>query len=224
MERRFFSSLDESEKRSVVADMRRVKDLLEDTGAQVYLSGGTLLGAIREDDFIAWDWDIEYMVVANDYDRFRFIRSLFGEGFAVKLQLFSGAPKIVVYRTGMPIEIFEFEHGVDYYTRAKKMKIPSEFFQKTETRSFHSIHFLVPSPVEKYLEWRYGDWQTPKRFDPQDKSYLTDSFRSRNQVSRKERASLPGRLKRQVKLTRRSFWRGVDLLIVTSARFMAYRR
>ena len=36
-----------------------IKNILEKIGVIYYLSSGTLLGAVREKDFIPWDWDVQ---------------------------------------------------------------------------------------------------------------------------------------------------------------------
>ena len=45
-----------------------------------------------------------------------------------------------------------------------KVVVPSHYFQNLETIPFYEMEFSAPSPVEKYLEYRYGeDWRIPKK-------------------------------------------------------------
>jgi len=45
-----------------------------------------------------------------------------------------------------------------------KIIVPKRYFTNLSTITFYGMEFKVPSPVEEYLEYRYGkDWRTPKR-------------------------------------------------------------
>ena len=45
-----------------------VTDVLDEYGCTNWLSDGTLLGAIRENDFIAHDYDIDVGVLASEFN------------------------------------------------------------------------------------------------------------------------------------------------------------
>ena len=58
-----------------------------------------------------------------------------------------------------------------------RIEIPNRFFTDLSTITFYGMEFKVPSPVEEYLEYRYGkDWRTPKR----DYIYYKDDGAIRN--------------------------------------------
>ena len=44
----------------------QIKYLLEKLSVQFFLVDGALLGAVREKNFIKWDWDIELAVLSKD--------------------------------------------------------------------------------------------------------------------------------------------------------------
>ena len=42
-------------------------DVLEELKIKYFLQTGILLGAVRDNDFIKWDWDIEISVFSKDF-------------------------------------------------------------------------------------------------------------------------------------------------------------
>ena len=42
-----------------------VTNILESLEIEYFLTDGTLLGAVREGDFIPWDWDVEITVLSE---------------------------------------------------------------------------------------------------------------------------------------------------------------
>jgi len=45
-----------------------------------------------------------------------------------------------------------------------RWKMPFKFYNELSTIKFYGMDFKIPSPVEEYLTYRYGeDWKTPKK-------------------------------------------------------------
>jgi len=58
--------------------------------------------------------------------------------------------------------------------------VPMHFFEKLSMINFYKMKFPVPSPVEKYLEYRYGKgWKIPKKdyvYFKEDQSIIKDDL------------------------------------------------
>jgi phosphorylcholine metabolism protein LicD len=45
----------------------KICDILDSLKINFFLNSGILLGAVRDNDFIKWDWDIEISVFSNEF-------------------------------------------------------------------------------------------------------------------------------------------------------------
>jgi hypothetical protein len=149
-----------------------------------YLSGGTLLGVIREGDFIKWDWDIGIDTKIEDIypKRDKLISVLRTTGFQIQ----------TYYSHKQNFKINAVKHGARYEV-AGFIKIGNNRCRKAYyyPKSFLEGHSEVilrgekyrtfPEPKE-YLTWLYGDWKTPIR-TINKRAYVTNSSRM-NSMSR----------------------------------------
>ena len=44
----------------------KICDILDESNTKYYLVGGVLLGAVRDQDFIKWDWGIDICVFSDE--------------------------------------------------------------------------------------------------------------------------------------------------------------
>ena len=153
-----------------------IKNTLDEIGVINYLSSGTLLGAVRDNDFIPWDWDVQmYLVMENAYPlRQKITKSLVDKGFiihkfidsedALKWAVSKRADLAQAVREGAYFELTAwYVQGKWRYRKKKSMRVPSYLFEGEYYINFKEVKYRTLNPPEKYLEFCYGDWKTPIR-------------------------------------------------------------
>lgn len=142
---------------------------------------GTLLGIVRDRDLIRWDSDIDITVYEEDIDRaleciinsmheFSKIDKLKISGnayyqpngtlsvFSINVEYLNSYGAI----NGFPISIstVAFQNG---FAILPTTYAPEHHFKTFQLVEFHGSTICVPCDYEKYLEFQYGDWRTPKK-------------------------------------------------------------
>lgn len=131
-------------------------------GLDWFINCGTLLGAVRDGDFIDWDLDIDAMMHRKHEGLFpQIIKCLRAKGFTANY---------VICRDLRP-QIKELQHfiqirykGISGHIGVRK---PGDFkgkgYWKFGKVKLRGVEFPCPGNVEKFLEEKYGkDWRTPK--------------------------------------------------------------
>ena len=154
--------------------MLKFKEIVEDEGLTLLLANGTLLGAVREKDFIEWDDDVDMDTLAEEFvPKFETIKGrLLDLGYIVRAIPDYPRMKINVYNKGEKVGILAIYKGEKNYHRGP-YRWPLEVYENLEEIEFRGIKFVTPK-IEKYIEHQYGkNWKTPKR-----ENYLSeDVFR-----------------------------------------------
>ena len=163
---------------NALADMKQILDL---NMQPFFLACGTLLGQSRDNNFIAWDDDIDLGVFYNTVSpalkeqilqspHFRLFGELgnYDESYELRFQHKSGV-KIDVF-VHYPIEKEEaYYYTASFYGACDHKK---EGYCKwgVHVRGLQIVHFAgqdywVPTNADEYLTESYGeDWKTPKKF------------------------------------------------------------
>ncbi len=162
----------------------KICDFLDKINLTYFLNTGILLGAIREKNFIKWDWDVEISVMSDDfYKNFDLIyKNIKKKGFKIiqkdkkkdslKIDFFGACPKETTRYT-----IFSWNYSIadDVYWRKDKI-IPSKYLKKFSKINFFGRKFNAPNNPKQYLKYTYGNWKKPFRTANKD-LYLTTNFK-----------------------------------------------
>lgn len=144
-----------------------LKNVLDEQGVPFQLAYGTLLGAVREKDFITHDEDIDLFVLGENKQRlFDALPALIAVGF-----------KVARYDRRDLLSVIKDEEYIDFYFYGKfsfdgkDMRIcdgivyPAFFFESSTKMNFKGEDFDVPAEYVFFLRCAYGkDWVTPVEY------------------------------------------------------------
>lgn len=165
-----------------------IKKLLDEINVTNYLSAGTLLGAVRDKDFIRWDWDVQmYLLMENAFPlRNEISKSLVSNGFIIdKFYDSKDSLKWSISKNGAVFELTAWSlDGKWRHRRKKSLRVPAYLFNGNYNINFKGINYRTLNPPEEYLEFCYGDWKVPMRTS--DKSlYMTSKHWRSNTILNK---------------------------------------
>lgn len=156
-----------------------LKEALDRRKVEFFLVAGTLLGLVRERDFLAHDKDIDiglFDTVSPEAVREALLES--GE-FDLKADFAPEKRYFTAYFRSMPIDFFRYASSGSSYVfgfNENEGGVTWKFERFPLTvRRFFGAEFKVPDPPQRYLEQAYGDWRVPRRhFDPVQSSPARD--------------------------------------------------
>ena len=141
-----------------------------------YIVSGTFLGAVREGDFLAHDYDVDIGVHAEDFNPAAFLAGLRADPQFCLVRIDDyvdlvgdaltpiRAPALykIMHRTGVEVDIFlhHVEDGKRWHGSARHRWWNADF--TTAPYAIAGLTVLGPSDQETYLRENYGDWRTPK--------------------------------------------------------------
>lgn len=144
--------------------------VLKESGIKPFLMWGTLLGAIRENNFIAHDYDMDVAIMGIDLHKIE---------NAIPL-LYNNDVKLCKYKKGIIytfnykgvycdiyiIDKAPFPYSLRYYSILESF-IPKQYFKSFREYNFVGVNVWVPENAEKFLEYAYGkNWRIPQKGRP----------------------------------------------------------
>ena len=186
--------------------LEKVKEVLTMNGIVYWLDFGTLLGAVRENDFIAHDIDIDFGCMYNK-DVVKKIEEIFTKNNIKKYREFTVDDQIVeqTYEyKGLAFDIFYYStDGVEKWSYGftyENSKLDKKIYENrdistglegvryispiggVETMIFKNNEYYVPKNTHEYLKLNYGEnYMTPNKNwdsieDPNNQKRLKDSL------------------------------------------------
>lgn len=138
-----------------------LKSIVDEQQISFGLIGGTLLGAVREHDFIEHDEDIDLFFLEEDKQRFfAILPSLIEQGFMIARYDRRGL--ISIMRKGEYIDLYFFATYDKSIRICSGWCMPEKFLIDTVLLDFQGSAFMVPKDYLSYLKYEYGEsWRTP---------------------------------------------------------------
>ena len=137
------------------------RDILYKEGVEFFLLYGTLLGAVREKDFLSYDTDTDIGILEKDREAFiKVIPKLLNNGFEI---IRTKAPDdlITFMRKDEYIDVGIFRKEKGYF-KYQNNYIKEDFFKEFEKIDFLGKEFLVPKDYTLLLrEWYGENWKVP---------------------------------------------------------------
>ena len=161
----------------------KICDVLDKHKVNYFLIGGILLGAIRDKDFVKWDWGIDIGVFSEDFlDSIELVANSLKEREFEIIRINKNQKDLKIYFkgkqpeavTGYGILGWEYDKKKSVYSRTQ-YSIPSKFLTNFSKLVFFGREFQCPNNPEEYLSYAYGNWKVPLRSS--DKNfYNSDNY------------------------------------------------
>ena len=166
----------------------KICEILDSLKIKYFLQTGILLGAVRHNDFIPWDWDIELSVFTNDIisKTETVISKIKSSGFTILKYYEDQSSYKIDFKGKFPVEITYYTiWGWNHDSKKKifwreankirKYKVPEHFINNMKKIKLFGRYHFAPFPTEKYLEYQYGDWKKIVKSANQE-DYLAKEF------------------------------------------------
>ena len=144
-------------------NLETIKNIFDKFNIKWCLIGGTLLGAVRDNELILNDYDDDIWVfnpISNEV-----IDELINNKF--KICRYEGRYVLSIIRYGAPID-FCFKnniYGSIYSTLEPRLNVfntSMKFYENMKTINLRNINYPIPNYVERYLNFLYySTWKTP---------------------------------------------------------------
>ncbi|HMC00678.1 MAG TPA: LicD family protein [Flavobacteriaceae bacterium] len=142
-------------------NLLEIKAVLDKHNIKFALIYGTLLGAIRENNFIEHDEDIDLsMLDEHKEDLLAVLNEIIDKGFRV---LRYDGKLLSISRDKEYIDFYFFKKTSSQFRKCDVgLKAKAKFLQETKTHSFLGEDFQIPIESEKFLIELYGkNWKVP---------------------------------------------------------------
>lgn len=130
-----------------------------------FIASGTLLGFIRESDFIEWDdnIDLSFYLEKDSLNNLIKLQSIFLEkNYIARIYTQKNYLKLSLFKYGYKIDLCSISKIKNFYV-SNLYKFPVDCLDQFKKIEFKKVEVKIPLKYEKYLNYLYGDWKTPKK-------------------------------------------------------------
>lgn len=163
--KRYLEHLPQMDKENALYLLSTLTKVFAENGIPLMLAYGTLLGALREHDFIGHDNDMDTLIWGKDMQKGIDLAPEL-EKYGIKLECYV-LPWIFTYSyKGVTCDIDLIHEPKKPWNRRycliESQYIPRAFFEKTKYIDFLGGKYLVPAYTEKLIVYHYGkNWRSP---------------------------------------------------------------
>ena len=145
---------------------RETIEILNDNFNKLFfISSGTLLGYIRESNFIDWDDNIDLSFYFDDdsFNNLKKLQLIFLEkNYVARVYSKPSYLKLSLYKNGYKIDFCSIIKIKNYYF-SNLYKFPVTFLDHFKIIKFKDVEVKIPVKYKEYLTYLYGDWKSPKK-------------------------------------------------------------
>lgn len=164
-----------------------IREVLIKHNIKPVFSDGLVLGYVRENDFIRWDFDADFFIVAEDVigKEKEIISDLIKKGFElITTRNTLHDWKIAVEKEDYHIDLRSFfRDGKNHVSKVRRSNgdysiyiMPCRFMDNLQEIEFYGGKYFIPEDTDGYLTHLYGDWRTPIR-SVKHSEYLSSDFK-----------------------------------------------
>ncbi len=151
--------------------LREAKQIMDQLKVVFFLRQGTCLGAVRDNELIPWDDDLDLGSVMglnglSEGSIDRVVAAFRDHGYFAKVEGNDHYISAAMIKSSMRMDWICFRIIDDNIFHYPGLRLPIRLFTELKEIAFIEETFLVPNPPEEYLRMKYGlSWMTPKKLE-----------------------------------------------------------
>lgn len=125
---------------------------------------GSLIGIVRNDDFLPWNPVFDIYILKEDEERFKDVLWLLIDDLGFELVRYERRGLYYLRRNFEYIKVFVLHKiSSDVRHTGGSDFIHEKYIQNTVKWDFKGVELNVPQDVDEYLTFQYGNWLEPKQ-------------------------------------------------------------
>ncbi len=151
--------------------LREAKQIMDQLGVVFFLRQGTCLGAVRDNELIPWDDDLDLgsVIGLNGFTEGsidRVVAAFRDNGYFAKVERNDHYINAAMVKSSMRMDWACYRIIDDNIFHYPGIRLPIRMFTAMKEIEFIGETFLVPNPPEEYLRIKYGpSWMTSKKME-----------------------------------------------------------